>query len=204
MTAQMKAPQTVIVKYNAGNVRSVLYALERLGVSATVTDDAATIGSADRVIFPGVGEASSAMAWLRERGLDRVIAGLRQPVLGICLGMQLMCERSDEGDTGCLGIFPARVRRFDAAAGLKIPQMGWNDIYDLRSPLFEGLAGREFVYFVHGYYVEAGPHTVATADYGGAYSAALRRDNFHAVQFHPERSGAVGHTILRNFIYGAD
>jgi glutamine amidotransferase len=203
--------KTVIVKYNAGNVRSVLYALERLGVAAMVTDDEAAIRSADRVIFPGVGEASSAMAWLRERGLDRVIAGLRQPVLGICLGMQLMCESSEEGEAECLGIFPVRVARFDAAAGLKVPQMGWNDICTGstgrgsgagRSPLFEGLAGREYVYFVHGYYAPLCEATTAVADYGGEYSAALGRDNFHAVQFHPERSGAVGNTILRNFISG--
>ncbi len=197
---------TVIIKYNAGNVQSVQYALARLGVEAAVTDDERRIGSADRVIFPGVGEASSAMAWLRERGLDGVIAGLRQPVLGICLGMQLMCESSEEGEAECLGIFPVRVARFDAGAGRKVPQMGWNDIGTfvggVRSPLFEGLAEREYVYFVHGYYAPLCAHTTAVADYGGEYSAALGRDNFHAVQFHPERSGAVGNTILRNFIYG--
>ncbi len=198
----MKTPKTVIVKYNAGNVRSVIHALERLGVRAVASDLPGEIASADRVIFPGVGEASSAMEWLRERGLDRVIAGLRQPVLGICLGMQLMCEGSEEGDTECLGIFPVRVRRFDSAAGLKVPQMGWNDLHRMRSPLFEGLDEGAFVYFVHGYYAPLCEATIATADYGGEYSAALGRDNFHAVQFHPERSGAVGHTILRNFIYG--
>ncbi len=202
MRAPGKAPETVVVKYNAGNVRSVLYALERLGVAAVVTDDAAAIGAAERVIFPGVGEASSAMEWLRARGLDRVIGGLRQPVLGICLGMQLMCEGSEEGDTECLGIFPVRVRRFDPAAGLKVPQMGWNDLRRVRSPLFEGLDEGAFVYFVHGYYAPLCEATTAVADYGGEYSAALGRDNFHAVQFHPERSGAVGHAILRNFIYG--
>ena len=196
------APDTVIVKYNAGNVRSVLYALERLGVKATVTDDPALIGSADRVIFPGVGEASSAMVYLRERGLDGVIAGLRQPVLGICLGMQLMCEGSEEGDAGCLGIFPGRVRRF-VSDTLKVPQTGWNDIYNLRSPLFEGVGEHSFVYFVHGYYVELCENTIATANYIAPYSAALSRGNFHAVQFHPERSGAVGHRILQNFIFGA-
>ena len=196
------APHTVIVKYNAGNVRSVLYALERLGVEAVVTDDPMRIGSADRVIFPGVGEASSAMVWLRERGLDKVLVELRQPVLGICLGMQLMCASSEEGDAECLGIFPGRVRRFNPVSGLKVPQTGWNDIYDLRSPLFEGVGEHSFVYFVHGYYVELCEDTVATADYGGPYSAALSRGNFHAVQFHPERSGAVGHRILQNFIFG--
>ncbi len=194
--------KTVIIKYNAGNVQSVLYALERLGVTAAVTDDADEIAGADRVIFPGVGEASSAMTYLRERGLDGVIASLRQPVLGICLGMQLLCRSSEEGDARCLGIFPERVRRFAPAGDLKIPQTGWNDISGLRSPLFEGVAEHAFVYFVHGYYVEQGEYTIATADYGGRYSAALQRDNYYAVQFHPERSGAVGHTILRNFIYG--
>ena len=216
-----KAPRTVIVKYNAGNVRSVLFALERLGVQAVVTDDSRTIAAADRVIFPGVGEASSAMAYLRERGLDKVLTELRQPVLGICLGMQLMCRSSEEGGTEGLGIFPVRVRRFappgvkGGATGqeragaahleqaLKIPQIGWNDIRNLRSPLFEGVDEGAFVYFVHGYYAETGDDTTATADYGGVYSAALGRDNFHAVQFHPERSGVVGRRILENFIFGA-
>ncbi len=196
----MTPPQTVIIKYNAGNVRSVLYALQRLGVQAVVSDDPETIRRADRVIFPGVGEASSAMACLRERGLDRLIVSLTQPVLGICLGQQLMCRRSEEGGAECLGIFPQQVRRFRSDE-LKIPQVGWNDIYALRSPLFAGLDEHTYVYFVHGYYVESGPHTVATADYVTPYSAALHRDNFHAVQFHPERSGAAGHKILENFIF---
>jgi glutamine amidotransferase len=196
----MSAPETVIVKYNAGNVTSVLHALERLGVQATVTDEAREIERAERVIFPGVGEASTAMAYLRERGLDKVIVSLSQPVLGICLGLQLMCHSSEEGEAECLGIFPQRVRRFETAE-LKVPQIGWNDIYGLRSPLFAGLAEHSFVYFVHGYYAEAGADTIATADYPSAYSAALGRDNFYAVQFHPERSGAVGHRILENFIY---
>ena len=193
-------PRTVIVKYNAGNVRSVLCALERLGVGASVTDDPHEIAAADRVVFPGVGEASSAMVYLRERGLDKAIVSLEQPVLGICLGMQLMCRRSEEGGTDCLGIFPVGVKRF-VSDTLKVPQTGWNDIYDLRSPLFEGLDERSFVYFVHGYYVEMCANTVATADYTQPYSAALQKGNFHAVQFHPERSGAVGHKILHNFIF---
>ncbi len=192
--------KTVIVKYNAGNVRSVLCALERLGIRAEVSDEPQAIADADRVIFPGVGEASSAMAYLCERGLDKVIIGLRRPVLGICLGMQLMCNSSEESDTECLGILPGRIRRF-ASDTLKVPQIGWNNIRNLRGPLFEGVEERSFVYFVHGYYAELSADTVATADYGPAYSAALSRDNFHAVQFHPERSGAVGHRILRNFIF---
>ena len=196
----MKTPKTVIVKYNAGNVRSVLYALERLDVSAVVSDDTHAIRNADRVIFPGVGEASSAMAYLRERGLDQLIVSLRQPVLGICLGLQLMCRSSEEGGTDCLGIFPGRVRRFVSDTH-KIPQTGWNDIYDLRSPLFAGIDDHSFVYFVHGYYAERGENTIATADYTRPYSAALQRDNFHAVQFHPERSGGIGHKILENFIF---
>ncbi len=196
----MKTPETAIVKYNAGNVRSVLYALQRLGVQAVVSDDPETIRRADRVIFPGVGEASSAMACLRERGLDRLIVSLTQPVLGICLGQQLMCSHSEEGGAECLGIFRQNVKRF-RSDDYKIPQVGWNDIYDLRSPLFAGLGEHTYVYFVHGYYVESGPDTIATANYVTPYSAALHRDNFYAVQFHPERSGAAGHKILENFIF---
>ncbi len=196
----MKTPKTVIVKYNAGNVRSVLFALERIGVQATVTDDRHEIAAADRVLFPGVGEASSAMAYLRERGLDALLTSLTQPVLGICLGMQLMCASSEEGDTNCLDIFPARVRRF-VSDTLKVPQTGWNDIYDLHSPLLAGVGEGSFVYFVHGYYVEHCRETIATADYTGPYSAAIQRDNFYAVQFHPEKSGAVGRRILENFIF---
>ncbi len=196
----MKTPETVIVKYNAGNVRSVFNALERLGVRAEVTDDPGAIRRAERVIFPGVGEASTAMAYLRERGLDRLIVSLRQPVLGICLGLQLMCRSSEEGGAECLGIFPQHVRRFRSNE-LKVPQVGWNDVYDLRSPLFEGIGEHSFVYFVHGYYAERGADTIATADYPSPYSAALGRDNFYAVQFHPERSGGAGHRILENFIF---
>ena len=196
----MKIPKTVVVKYNAGNIRSVLYALERLGVEAIVTDNPDEIRRAERVIFPGVGEASSAMAYLRERELDKLIVSLRQPVLGICLGMQLLCRSSEEGDADCLGIFPVRVRRF-ASDTLKIPQTGWNDICNLRFPLFEGVGEHSYVYFVHGYYAELCEETIATADYVGPYSAALRKDNFYAVQFHPERSGAAGHRILQNFIF---
>ena len=188
-----------IVKYNAGNTASVANALIRLGVEPVVTDDAEELRVADKVIFPGVGEASTAMKYLRERGLDSVIRSLTQPVLGICLGMQLMCETSEENDTECLGILPYRVRRFESDS-LKIPHTGWNRIADLNSPLFVGITDGERVYFVHGYYVETGDSTTATCEYGQKFSAAIGRDNFHAIQFHPEKSGAVGERILANFL----
>lgn len=190
----------VIVKYNAGNIQSVLYALERIGREAVVTDDPALITAADKVIFPGVGEASTAMEYLRERGLDGLIRGLRQPVLGICLGMQLMCSYSEENDTDCLGIFEERVRKFSSADGLKVPQIGWNNIYDLKTPLFEGVAEKSYCYFVHGYYASLGAHTIGKTEYGQAYSSALHRDNFYGVQFHPEKSAQAGERILQNFI----
>jgi glutamine amidotransferase len=191
----------VIIKYNAGNIQSVLYALERIGREAVVTDDPAAIREADKVVFPGVGEASTAMDYLRKRGLDTVIRGLSQPVLGICLGMQLMCSYSEENDTPCLGIFEEKVRRFvPGDAGEKVPQIGWNNVYGLRSPLFEGVADGSYCYFVHGYYAALGAHTIAKTDYAGPYSSGLRRDNFYGVQFHPEKSAGVGERILRNFI----
>ena len=190
-----------IIKYNAGNIQSVLYALERIGAEAIVTDDPEAIRGADKVIFPGVGEASTAMQYLSGRGLDRVIRGLRQPVLGICLGMQLMCSYSEENDTGCLGIFDERVRRFAPSDGAtKVPQIGWNDIYDLRSRLFDGVAAGSWCYFVHGYYASLGDHTAARTDYMQPYSSALYRGNFFGVQFHPEKSAEVGERILKNFI----
>jgi glutamine amidotransferase len=190
-----------IIKYNAGNIQSVLYALERIGREAVVTDDPVVIREADKVIFPGVGEASTAMDYLRERGLDGVIRGLTQPVLGICLGMQLMCNYREENDTECLGIFAEKVRRFTPAdASIKVPQIGWNNIYDLTTPLFEGVAEKSYCYFVHGYYASLGAHTIGRTDYGGAYSSALHRANFYGVQFHPEKSAAVGERILRNFV----
>lgn len=188
-----------VVKYNAGNTRSVTNALERLGVKSMVTDDAETLCTADRVIFPGVGEASSAMKYLRERRLDGVIRSLRQPVLGICLGMQLLCDFSEENDTNCLGILPHSVRRF-SVGDLKVPQIGWNNISTLKSALFDGVADDAFVYFVHGYYVEKGAETIATANYGVEFSAAVQHKNFYAVQFHAEKSGAVGAKILENFL----
>lgn len=191
--------KVAIVKYNGGNTASVANALIRLGVEPLVTDAADELSSADKVIFPGVGEASTAMKYLRERGLDAVIRSITQPVLGICLGMQLMCETSEENATECLGIMPFRVRRFESDM-LKIPHTGWNRITRLNSPLFDGVADGERVYFVHGYYVETGELTTAICEYGQNFSAAISRDNFHAIQFHPEKSGAVGEKILKNFL----
>lgn len=194
----------VIIKYNAGNIQSVLYALERIGVEAIVTDDESLIKSADKVIFPGVGEASTAMNYLKERGLDTIIKSLTQPVLGICLGMQLMCAYSEENDTTCLGIFDEQVKKFHPDAKdqseLKVPQIGWNTIYDLKTPLFNGLKENSYCYFVHGYYATKGEHTIATTNYVLPYSAALHRDNFYGVQFHPEKSAVIGEQILKNFI----
>jgi glutamine amidotransferase len=191
----------VIIKYNAGNIQSVLYALERIGVQATVTDDVQQIQSADKVIFPGVGEASTAMNYLKERGLDEVIKNLTQPVLGICLGMQLMCKHSEENDTDCLGIFEEEVKRFKAEGlGFKVPQIGWNNIFNLKTPLFNGLKENDFCYFVHGYYAALGEHTIATTNYIQPYSSALQKDNFYGVQFHPEKSAIVGEEILSNFL----
>ena len=194
--------QTVIIKYNAGNIQSVLYALERIGVEAIVTDDPEEITSADKVIFPGVGEASTAMNYLRERGLDKLIASLKQPVLGICLGMQLMCSWSEENDTTCLGVFEEKVQRFKNTntSQFKIPQIGWNTVHNLQSNLFAGIEENSFVYLVHSYYAALGEHTIATTDYVQPYSAALHRDNFYGVQFHPEKSAAAGEQLLKNFI----
>jgi imidazole glycerol-phosphate synthase subunit HisH len=191
----------VIIKYNAGNIQSVLYALERIGATAVVTDDPFEIGEADKVIFPGVGEASTAMDYLRDRRLDELIPGLRQPVLGICLGMQLMCSHSEENDTECLGIFGERVRKFaPAGAPLKVPQIGWNNIYGLQTALFDSVSENSYCYFVHGYYAAIGDHTIARTDYVQAYSSGLHRDNFYGVQFHPEKSAQVGERILKNFL----
>ncbi|MFN4284653.1 MAG: imidazole glycerol phosphate synthase subunit HisH [Lacibacter sp.] len=189
-----------IVKYNAGNIQSVLYALERLGVQATVTDDAALLQAADKVIFPGVGEARSAMLSLQEKQLDVVIKNLRQPVLGICVGMQLLFEHSEESDTACLGIIPARVRRFAAAPNLKVPQVGWNTIYNMQSPLFAGVAENSYVYYVHSYYAEMNAWSIAATDYGISYCGAVHKDNFYGVQFHTEKSAATGDRILKNFL----
>jgi glutamine amidotransferase len=191
-----------IVKYNAGNIQSVLYALERIGTTALVTDDVDEIKSADKVIFPGVGEASTAMRYLKERNLDKVIRDLKQPVLGVCLGMQLMCTYSEENDTQCLGIFDEQVKKFNgngSPKNYKVPQTGWNNIYDVKTDLFKGL-NNDYCYFVHSYYASLGEHTIATADYIQPYSAALHKNNFYGVQFHPEKSAEGGEQILKNFI----
>jgi glutamine amidotransferase len=193
--------KTVIIKYNAGNIQSVLYALERLGVSAMVTDSIQEINTADKVIFPGVGEASTAMQYLRERNLDTLIKNLKQPVLGICLGMQLMCTHSTENDTSCLGIFEEQVKQFETSdPSIKIPQMGWNTIAALKTPLFKGTSENSFAYFVHGYFAAIGKHTIATTHYIQDYSSALQKDNFYGVQFHPEKSANAGEQILQNFL----
>jgi glutamine amidotransferase len=191
--------KVAIVKYNAGNNRSVLNALERLGVSATVTDDPGLLQSADKVIFPGVGEASSAMNYLRQKKLDDTIRSLTQPVLGVCLGMQLLCEHSEENDTQCLGIVPGRVRRF-ANTDLKVPHMGWNSVSEMNSSLFDGVPDNSYAYFVHGFYVERSSDTVASTNYGTTFAAAMNYKNYYAVQFHPEKSGVVGEQILKNFL----
>jgi len=189
----------VIVQYNAGNTSSVDFALQRIGIQAVISDNADEICSADKVIFPGVGAAAPAMAYLAAKDLVYVIKNLTQPVLGICLGMQLMCNWSEEGDTQCLGIFDQQVKRFPATSG-KVPHMGWNNIYDLRGGLFNNLAENSFMYYVHSYYAEKGAHTIATTNYGIEYSGALNKDNFYGVQFHPEKSAKDGQKILENFI----
>lgn len=194
--------KAAIVKYNAGNVQSVQFALERLGVECHITDNHDELKSADRVIFPGVGHAESAMNHLKSLSLDRVIAELKQPVLGICLGMQLMCKFSEEGNTDCLGIFNADVVKLKNGNDpqLKIPHTGWNQIHGLKSDLFKGLNENDFVYFIHGYAVMPNYETIALSKHGVEFSAAMRRDNFYAVQFHPEKSGRTGSKILENFI----
>lgn len=189
-----------IIDYNAGNVRSVLFAMERLGVDAILTDDPTKIRQADKVIFPGVGEASTTMAYLRDKKLDEVIRSLTQPVLGVCLGMQLLCEYSEENDTPCLGIIPQQVKRFQALKGEKVPHMGWNSVQTEGNTLFTPNVQDNYVYFVHSYYVELGPHTTATTNYVHPFSAGLHKDNFYATQFHPEKSGAIGETIIQNFL----
>ncbi len=200
--------KVVIIDYKAGNIRSVTFAMERIGINPILSFDADEIKSADKIIFPGVGEASSAMKFLKERKLDEVIKSLKQPVLGICLGMQLLCQYSEEGNTDCLGIFETKIKHFHSllqlgevqGEELKVPQIGWNNIYNLKSPLFKGLKENEYMYFVHGYYAEKNKNSIATTNYITEYSSALQKDNFFAVQFHPEKSAEAGQRILKNFI----
>jgi|SRR6188474_434661 len=190
-----------IIKYNAGNIQSVLYAMERLGVEAEVTDDAEKINAADKVLFPGVGEASSAMQSLIENNLDQVIKDLKQPVFGICVGMQLLCNHSEENDTKCLGIVPVEVKKFKSTQQvIKVPQIGWNNIYNLKSELFKDIEDKSFIYNVHSYYAADSEYTIATCNYGIEYAAAVKKDNFYGVQFHTEKSAVIGDKILKNFI----
>lgn len=188
----------VIINYGAGNIQSILFAIERLGYSAVLTNNPEEIQVADKVIFPGVGEASYAMQKLKESGLDNLIPTLKQPVLGICLGMQLMCQHSEEGNTDGLGIFDANVIRFSTQ--VKVPQMGWNQIYNLKSPLFEGINNNEYMYLVHSYYVPSCSEAIANTNYDVEYASALQKNNFYGTQFHPEKSGDVGEQILANFL----
>jgi glutamine amidotransferase len=192
--------KTVIIKYNAGNVQSVMYALDRIGAEYLYTDDEEEIRSADKVIFPGVGEASTAMSYLREKGLDKIIPSLTQPVLGTCVGMQLMCRFSEENNTTCMGIFDVDVKRFPATPGIKVPHMGWNNITDYKSELTQNLTDNAYVYFVHSYAAPVCEFTVATCDYIRPFSAMLYKDNFYAAQFHCEISGNVGQQLLENFL----
>jgi glutamine amidotransferase len=187
-----------ILKYNAGNIKSVQNALTRLGSESMITDDPGELIKADKVIFPGVGEAGSAMKYLRERGLDKTLISLKQPVLGICLGLQLMCRHSEESDTQCLGIFEAEVMLFPPVD--KIPHMGWNNFLTIRGDLYKGVAINDDVYYVHSYYADICSSTSATCDYILPFSASLQKDNFYATQFHPEKSAGVGEKILQNFL----
>jgi len=194
-----------IVKYNAGNIQSVLFALERLGLDAKVTDDFEELQRADKVIFPGVGAARSAMDSLKEKGLDAIIKHLKQPVLGICVGMQLLFEHSEESDTECLGIIPAKVKLFRSEEispdiPIKVPQVGWNDIYNLKTDLFKDVPEHSYIYYVHSYYAEMNPYCIATSNYGLEYAGAVQKDNFYGVQFHTEKSAKVGEQILKNFL----
>lgn len=190
-----------IVKYNAGNIYSVIHALQRLGVEPLLTDDAELLSKADKVIFPGQGEASNAMQYLRQHGLDKVIRSLKNPILGICIGQQLMCRHSEEGDVDCLGIFDVDVRRFKPSRHEdKVPHMGWNTLTGMKSELFKELPENPYTYFVHSYYVPLCADTAATTEYILPFSAAMHRDNFYATQFHPEKSGSIGEQILRNFL----
>lgn len=193
--------KVAIIKYNAGNIFSVDYALRRLGVEPVITADAEELTGADKVIFPGVGEAATTMDYLRRTGLDQLIKDLKQPVLGICLGMQLMCSHSEEGDVDCLGIFQTDVKRFHPQQHEdKVPHMGWNTLTEIRGDLFKGFDKEEFVYFVHSFYVPVNECTAAQTQYIHPFSAAIQKDNFYATQFHPEKSGKTGERILTNFL----
>jgi len=191
--------RVAIIKYNAGNIRSVDHALKRLGVNAEISDDPVAIQSAEKVIFPGVGEAKTTMTYLKERGMDKLILGLKQPVLGICLGQQLMCRWSEESDTECIGIFDTEVKRFPES-GMKVPHMGWNSLDLVRGDLFDKTLEGSYVYFVHSYYVPVCDDTAAEARYMLPFSAAMQKGNFYATQFHPEKSGEPGETILSKFL----
>ena len=193
--------KVAILKYNAGNVFSVDCALRRLGVEPIVTDNVEQLRRADKVVFPGVGEASSAMAYLRSRHLDELIRSLTQPVIGICIGQQLLCRNSEEGNTECIGVFDTSVKRFSEAPGVKVPEMGWNTIKPLvDNPLLKGIDENSYVYYVHSYYVPVCDDTIAVTDYSLPFSAAMNKQNFYATQFHPEKSGGVGELILKNFL----
>lgn len=193
--------KVAILKYNAGNVFSVDCALRRLGVEPSVTDNVEQLRRADKIVFPGVGEASSAMDYLRSRHLDELIRSLTQPVIGICIGQQLLCRNSEEGNTECIGVFDTSVKRFSEAPGVKVPEMGWNTIKPLvDNPLLKGIDENSYVYYVHSYYVPVCDDTIAVTDYSLPFSAAMNKDNFYATQFHPEKSGGVGELILKNFL----
>ncbi|MEL6560352.1 MAG: imidazole glycerol phosphate synthase subunit HisH [Bacteroidota bacterium] len=186
------------IKYNAGNVQSLTFALNRLGIEPVLTDDPAELAAADKVIFPGVGEASTAMNYLKKHRLDQVIRDLKQPFLGVCLGLQLMCKHSEENDTECLGVFDLNVKRFNDAE--KVPHMGWNTITNLKGPLFQEISDESYLYFVHSYFAETSEDTIATCGYANTFSAALHKDNYYAIQAHPEKSSVTGQKIIENFL----
>lgn len=194
--------KVAVIKYNAGNVQSVLYALERLGADAVLTDDLEKISKADKVIFPGQGEASTAMKYLKEKKLDLLIPNLKQPFFGVCLGQQLLCDYSEENHTSCLGVFPVKVKKFvpESYEEFKVPHVGWNNLLDLKSPLLEGLGNESYVYYVHSFYCEISEFTIAQTHYIHDFAALMHRDNFYAMQAHPEKSGKVGERILENFL----
>ncbi|SDA76918.1 glutamine amidotransferase [Algoriphagus alkaliphilus] len=195
--------KTAVIKYNSGNVQSVLYALERLGVEAELTDDTEKIRSADKVIFPGQGEASTAMSYLKARKLDQLIKELKQPFLGVCLGLQLLCEHSEENDTECMGIFPVKVKHFipENSQEFKVPHVGWNELENLtQNPLLTDLPANPFVYYVHSFYAEMSKYTISSTHYIHDFTAILHRDNFWAIQAHPEKSSVVGEKLLENFL----